>query len=178
MSRSTKRMFVWTAFVLALVIGLGVLTSGFTSWKPDDIKNKFEKKRNEDNLIISEVVDLKTGKSTVSDVRYEVDENLVVTLNGVASAQEDIVYGKIVLPAGTYSFTGAPESTNKTYLLGLRKTGTTGDLTTRSDMGAFTVASSTTYDIVIRVMENCSFNDVKIYPVIVKGATPGEFWQK
>lgn len=178
MSRTTKRMFVWTALVLALVIGLGALTSGFTSWKPDDIKGKFEKKRNEDNLITSEVVKLKSGKSTTSDVRYDVDENFVVTLNGVASAQEDLVYGKIVLPAGTYCFTGAPDSTNKTYILGLRKTGTTGDLTTRSDVGVFTVATSTTYDIVIRVMENCSFNDVKIYPVIVSGDTPGEFWQK
>lgn len=175
--KRTKQMVVWTVFVLAIVIALGALTSGFTVWKPDDIKTKFEKKRNPDNLITLEDITLKSGKSSASDVIYEVDENGVVTLNGQASAQEDIVYAKIVLPAGTYTFTGAPYSSNKTYLLGLRKTGTTDVPNPRSESGAFQVTTSATYDVIIRVMEDCAFNNVEILPVIVEGDTAGEFYK-
>lgn len=177
MKKTTKNFLVWTALILALVIGLGALTSGFTVWKPDDIKTKFEKKRNEDNLITLEDIELKSGKSSNSDVIYEVDENGVVTLNGQASAQEDLVYAKVVLAAGTYTFTGAPRSSNKSYILGLRKTGTTDVPSPRSDTGSFVVATSTSYDVVIRVMEDCVFNGVEILPVIVEGSTAGEFYR-
>lgn len=152
MTKSTRSFLMWGAIILVIVIGLGALTSGFTSFNPDDIAQKFEKQRNPDNLIMMDVISLKSGKSTKSDVRYDVDENGIVTLNGTASAQEDLIYAKVVLSEGNYVFTAAPESSNKTYIVGLRKTGTSGTPEFRSDIGVFNVSASATYDIVIRVM--------------------------
>lgn len=160
--------------VLVMVPLAGFATKGFQNWDRDSLKDQFTLKRNPDNLIDMKNVTLKDGKSDTSDVTVKVDDLGVVTLSGQASADEDITYATITLDAGTYTFTGAPDSTAKTYMLYLKS----GDKLIRSDTGAaFTVSASTKYTVIIRVLEDTQLNSVKIKPVVVSGDKAGDFYK-
>lgn len=172
MTKTTKRTLLIVAIAMVLVVLLGFLTQGFQQWSWDSMSERFEAKRNPDNLI--QIVDLKSHRSDTSDIKVNVDELGVVKLNGTAEADEDFVYSTVSLPAGTYTFTGAPDGSRATYFLALK----VGDTVYRSDLGTPIVLDSTTQaQVVICVKEGTSFNNVKIMPVLVVGDEAGAFYE-
>lgn len=171
--RRIRRNLVPILCVILAVCALGALTSGFTKWRPSDIKNNLTKERNDANLIATSAITLEDGKSTTSDVTYKVDKNGVVTLSGKATADEQITYATVTLAAGKYTFTGAEGGSNKTYTMGL----IVGSNFIRSDGEAITISSAGTYTIAIRVYENANFFNVKLLPVLVKGEEAADFYK-
>ena len=172
MARTTKRTILIVAIAAVLIVLLGAITQGFQSWKWEDIKDRMEPKRNPDNLITS--IDLKSHRSKTSDIKVNVDDNGVVTLNGEAAADEDFIYASVNLAANTYTFTGAEDGGLSTYYLILKS----GSTEQRADLGTpFTVDSTTTYQVIIRVLDGTQLRNVKIMPVLVAGGEPADFYE-
>ena len=171
MARTTKRTILIVAIAVVLVVLLGAITQGFQSWKWEDIKDRMEPKRTPDNLITT--IDLKSHRSPTSDIKIDVDDNGVVTMNGEAAADEDFIYASVNLSADTYTFTGAEDGGLSTYYLILKS----GNKEVRADLGTpFSVDSTTTYQVIIRIKDGTSFKNVKIMPVLVKGDKAGDFY--
>lgn len=167
MKKSTRNSLIIGLAVILVVSLLGMLTQGFQKWKWDDVKDtavsKFVPERNPDNLI--ETVTLEDGKDSTSDVSYKVDKYGRVTLNGVASANSQITYATVTLPAGTYYLTGDyANSSNRTEYLGIYDSN--NQLVKRADMGSFTVSAQATYTIRIAVFADAELRNVEIAPVL------------
>ena len=129
------------------------------------------KDRSEDNLITMRSIkaagiELEEGKkSKVSDVTMTVDEDGVLKLEGIASDDDALLYAKLELDAGTYRFSGAPDSTKKTYQLVL----TDGVAVYHADDEDVIVLEDTTEVLVqVLIYEDCDFGSrgQKLYPVI------------
>lgn len=172
MTKTTKRTILIVAISMALIIALGAITAGFQQWSWDDISARFEKTRNPANKI--QTVELESHRSSISDVTVDVDELGVVTLNGNAAEDEDFIYATVSLPVGTYQLTGAPGGGKATYFLALK----VGETLYRSDMGTvFTIDSTTTCQVIIRVYKDTVLKNVKIMPVLVKEGEPADFYE-
>lgn len=173
MTKRTLRNVISAVVIILIVCALGALTSGFTKFGISDIKDKFEKKRNPDNLILLDNVSLKDKKSATSDVEYTVDKLGAVTLKGKATADEEITYGSVTLEPGTYTLTGAENGKNDTYTLGLM----VGVQFMRSDSGTIVITTKGTYSVVIRVFKGANFLSTKITPALVSGDEAIDFYK-
>lgn len=165
MRRKTKNRLMVIAAVISAVVTLGTVL-GLTGALDGSLR-----KRNEDNLITLDAIEdagIELGesfKSKESDVTLTVDENGVVKLKGTATADDEIVYATLELPAGVYRFTGAPDSTKNTYELKLTD-GT--NVYEADDKDVISLAEVGTYNVVIVLYEDCDFGifGEKLYPVI------------
>ena len=183
MKRKTEERIKLAAIIVSAVLAIGTIVGFISSLSGVSIG----KSRNKDNLITLDCIEAagvepgEAKKSSVSDVTVEISDKGVVKLTGTASADDTFVYAQVKLPAGTYRFRGAENSTSKTYELFM----TDGMNSYESDGNdVIVVTEEKTFSIEIRIYEDCNFGifGTKLYPVIWKVAdsddkTVVEFWK-
>lgn len=167
MKKSTRNALILAVSVIAIVVVLGMLTQGFTLFKPgeirDNVVNKLSKERNPDNLI--ETVSLESGKDLTSDITFKVDKYGRVTMNGTASQSSSVIYATVTLAPGVYYLTGDdPNSSNRSAYMGIYDS--SNSLVARADMGAFTISNSGTYKVIINVFEDAIISNFSLAPVL------------
>ena len=165
MSRKTKKRIITVAVAVAAVVCIGMVL-GLTGVLDGTLR-----KRSEDNLITLDCIEdagVELGesyKSKVSDVTVTVSEEGVIKLEGTATDDDEITYAKVKLPAGVYRFTGAPDSSKKTYQLVL----TDGTAVYQADdEDVISISAEAEYTVKVLIYEDCDFGlfGEKLYPVI------------
>ena len=170
MTRRTKTMIATVALCLVAVCLVGWLTVGFSDF---DVRDRFDKVRNEANEIDLTQVSLKSGRHE-SGLKVEVDELGAVTLSGTVTEDVTLTYASLTLPAGDYVLTGAEEGSKGTYCLSVE----IGEDKILGDWpGEFTVSQSGIVNVKITVSKDTTLRNVKILPVITEGDEAVDFYE-
>lgn len=181
MRKSTKTTLAIVALGMAIVIGLGFLTSGFQNWNMDDISSKVSAKVNPDNYYSIQCIELKDTYDG-DGVKIDIDEDTgVITLNGVANVDKtgDNAYrlGTLTLDAGSYTLT----SYDYASYSGVYLTAQSASNNWKFDFtpgNVITIPSDNTEIILfLNIAKDATFSNVKIEPVIVSGSEVGKYWK-
>ena len=180
-----KTWITVVASVLVTVLACGAIAS-FTDY---DMK-MFSRPLNENNLLF-EVYDDLDSKVTDTGITYK-NHDGVITINAGLFDEKlkddvSITFAQLTLEAGTYTYTCFDEADpdkyfsyikygNKAVIGDLKNANITIDGLTVFGDRTFTLTENTTVEFVIVLKKNSKPLNLKAYPVLVEGTTPGYFY--
>lgn len=167
MKTKTKNILIVIGVFAALIIFVGVVTSGFKNWGVGRTVN-------EDNLYTAECMTLKDTDDGYG-VKITVNEDGSFKVKGTATKDVDYEIGTVTLDKGTYTITAFEDASRSTVYVSANYDG----LVTCADFSdnTFTIAADDTeVTLTLHVFTDAKLNDT-IYPVIVSGEEPGEFYK-
>ncbi len=195
MSKKTKSILVFVAVTLLTALVIGVFswaTSGFRDW---DFSELSVENRNPKNLISLADYDddlFEKGHTTERGGTFLANGDGSITISQIEYADafanyEDttVVFAKVLLNPGTYTFTGAPKGSVGTYTLiadwNLKDADGEVAVARRaySDFsGACMIQLENRQEVVLSIFidNEYSCQDVTVYPVINEGKDPVDFY--
>ena len=171
------------ASILVTVLVCGAIAS-FTDY---DMK-MFSKPLNEDNLLFEVYRDL-DSKETDTGIIYKNHDGVITINAGLfdAKLKDDvsITFAEMTLKAGTYTYTCFEEANANKYYSYIKygNNAVIGDFENTDIIidglnvtgRTFTLTENTTVEFVIVLKKDTKPLNVKAYPVLVEGTTPGDF---
>ena len=177
MRLSVNTKIIIGVLVACLLMGaIGWISTGFTDFTKDGISGKFEPTVNEDNFFNVECVTLKSGNSG-DGVTVTVNDDGSVKVKGKNENKTDSLeytIGTVTLEPGTYTFTALDGASKNGSLV----VAVDGETEYCADFGenTFTLDSETELVIKLVIKPDVEINST-VYPVIVEGDEPGDFYK-
>lgn len=177
-TRKAKKFIAAGCIFFALLFSLsfiGNLSNGFENW---DVAEWTVRERNADNLLSGNFTDYNKGNGITATA----DNNGVITLKGEYVGDEEkivIPVQNVVLNPGTYTISGAPNGSVKTYHIQVKYVNQSGaELYAVSDFddSTFILDTNQAVEVSIVVYPNCEIKRGTIKPVLVEGTEIGEFF--